>query len=378
MPLKKKAYRFRICPDAKQIDIINKTIGCARWIYNHFLAKAKENRYKNKTAYKNKIPALKREYEWLKESDSIALQQAVENLDDAFKRFFKGQNNFPKFKSKKNDHQSYRTQYFKRKSGVESIVVDGENHKIKLPKLGWVKYRKSREVKGRIQNATIKRSKTGKYYISIAVEQEIEIDDEKRQDTDKAIGIDLGLKTYLTSYNGEFDEIENPKHLAKYERKLAHLQKKLAKKKKGSNNWKKVKEKIAKLHEKIANIREDFLHKLSLRIVRENQTIIVEDLNVKGMLKNTRLAKHISDVAWGNFKTFLEYKADWYDREFHKVNTWFASTQLCNKCDTKNPKLKDLKIREWTCEKCGTVHKRDENAAVNIRKQGLRDLQKSA
>lgn len=370
MPVKKKAYRFRICPDANQIELINKTIGCTRWIYNHFLAKAKEGCYQSKTTYIKEIPQLKRKYEWLKEPDSIALQQVVEDLDDAFKRFFKGQNNYPTFKSKKDDKQSYRTQYFKRKSGVESIEIKG--NEIKLPKLGWVKFRKSREVKGDIQNVTVRRSPTGKYYISICVEEEIEKDEEDIEDTDKAIGLDFGIKAYLTTSDGEV--IENPRHLSKYEDRLAKLQKVLARKEEGSNNWKKVKTKIAKLHEKIKNVRKDFLHKQSLRIVRENQTIIIEDLNVKGMLKNTRLAKHISDVSWGKFKDMLAYKADWYDRVFHKVDRFFASTQKCSECGTKNPRLKDLSIREWTCGECGAKHERDENAAINVLKQGLKEL----
>ena len=278
-----KAYSFRIIPNKKQEELINKNIGCARFVFNHFLAHSKDDKYLSYSNIAKQLPKLKKEYTWLREVDSISLQQSLKDLDKAFKRFFKGLGGFPKFKSKKNNKQSYRTQYFKRSSGIESIEI--KDNKIKLPKLGWVKFRKSREVSGEIQNVTIRKSKVDKYYISVCVQEEVE----KLPQTDKTIGIDLGLKDFLITSNGEV--VSNPKTLSKYEDKIARLNKRLAKKEVGSNNWYKVKHKLVKVHEKVANIRKDFLHKLSTKLICENQTIVVESLKVKNMLKNCRLTK---------------------------------------------------------------------------------------
>lgn len=217
-----KAYSFRIVPNKEQKELINKNIGCTRFVFNHFLAKAKEDKYQSYTFYSSQLPQLKKEYEWLKEVDSISLQQSLKDLDKAFKRFFSGLAGFPKFKSKRKHRQSYRTQYFKRKSGTESIEIKGD--KIKLPKLGWVKFRKSREVKGEIQNVTIRKPKTGKYYISICVQEQIK----ELPQIDKAIGIDLGIEHFLATSDGQ--KIENPQVFRKYEKKISRLQKKLSKK----------------------------------------------------------------------------------------------------------------------------------------------------
>jgi len=272
----------------------------------------------------------------LNEVDSISLQQSLKDLDKGFKGFFKGLSGFPKFKSKKRSRQSFRTQYFKRKSGTESIEIKGD--KIKLPKLRWVKFKKSREVRGQIQNVTIRKSKAGKYYISVCVETvQKTIKKEFNEQNKKEIGIDLGLKDFLITSDGE-----------------------------------KIKNKLAKTHEKIANIRKDFLHKLSTRLICENQTIIVESLKVKNMLKNSRLAKNISDVSWSKFLEFLTYKANWYGREIIKIDIFFPSSQLCNKCGYQNKKIKDLSVRKWECPKCHLVHDRDINPSKNILKEGLR------
>lgn len=351
-----KAYSFRISP--------NKNIGCGRFVFNHFLAQSKAHKYLSYSKFAAQLPELKKEYNWLREVDSISLQQSLKDLDKAFKRFFKGLGGFPKFKSKKNNKQSYRTQYFKRSSGTESIEI--RDNKIKLPKLGWVKFRKSREVTGKIQNVTIRKSKAGKYYISVCVQEEVE----ELPQTDKAIGIDLGLKVFLITSNGEV--VSNPRTLSKYEKKIARLNKRLAKKEKSSNNWYKIKNKLARVHEKIANIRKDFLHKLSTKLIRENQTIIVENLKVKNMLKNSRLAKSISDVSWSKFIDYLDYKANWYGRELIKIDTFFPSSQLCSECGYQNKKVKDLSVREWECPKCHSIHDRDINASKNILQQGLK------
>lgn len=359
-----KAYSFRISPNKKQKELINKKIGCVRFVFNHFLAQSNAHKYLSYSKFAAQLPELKKEYNWLREVDSISLQQSLKDLDKAFKCFFKGLGGFPKFKSKKNNKQSYRTQYFKRSSGTESIEI--KDNKIKLPKLGWVKFRKSREVTGEIQNVTIRKSKIGKYYISICVQEEIK----ELPQNNKAIGIDLGLKYFLITSNGEV--VSNPRNLSKYEKKIARLNKRLAKKEEGSNNWYKAKNKLAQVYEKVANIRKDFLHKLSTKLIRENQTIIVENLKVKNMLKNSRLAKSISDVSWSKFIDYLDYKANWYGRELIKIDTFFPSSQLCSECGYQNKKVKDLSVREWECPKCHSIHDRDINASKNILQQGLK------
>ncbi|WP_018250250.1 IS200/IS605 family element RNA-guided endonuclease TnpB [Orenia marismortui] len=361
-----KAYKFRIYPNQEQQELIDKTIGCSRFIYNEFLAKSKDNQYKSYSKNSKELTQLKKEYTWLKEVDSIALQQSLKDLDKAFKNFFSGKYKFPKFKSKRKTRLSYRTQKFIRPSGSTNIEI--EENKIKLPKLSWVRFAKSKEVTGKINNVTVSKSRAGKYYMSVNVSQVLETTIKNNQGE---LGLDLGIKDFLTTSDGE--HISNPRHLSKYQDKLAKLQRKLAKKKKFSNNWYKLKQKIAKVHSKIKNVRKDFLHKLSTRLTKEKQLLVIEDLNIKGMLKNSKLAKHISDCSWNKFTTMLEYKSKWYDCIVHKVNRFFASSQTCNICGIKNPKVKDLSVREWTCE-CGTTHNRDTNASLNLLKQGKLDL----
>ena len=354
-----RAYKYRLYPTTEQAALINKNIGCSRFIYNHFLALAKSDGYLNYNQYAKALPLLKKAYPFLKEVESTSLQQTLKDLDKSFAGFFKKSGGFPNFKSKGNPKQSYRCQM------VNNNIQITDNY-IKLPKLGLVKFAKSREVEGRILNVTISRTNTNKFYISICVETEIET----MPSSSYEIGIDLGLKDYLVTSEGLV--VPNPKHFRKYERQLAKAQRRLSKKKKGSQNYKKAKLQVALLHEKIANTRKDFLHKLSTTIVAENQTIVVEGLKPKNMIKNRRLSKSIADASWGRFLNMLEYKSSWYGRNYVQVDAFFPSSQLCSNCGYINQNTKKLHIRTWECPSCFAFHQRDENAAKNIKAEGLR------
>lgn len=362
-----KAYKYRIYPNDGQKIQLAKTFGCCRFVYNQTLAYRKavykqEKKSVSKTDCNNYCNReLKNIYEWLKEVDKFALTNAIYNMDSAYKKFFKEHAGYPKFKSKHDHHKSYTTNFTN-----GNIAVDFENGKIKLPKLKEVKAKLHREFHDKIKSATVSQVPSGKYYVSILVETE----HEELPHRNRNIGLDLGIKDLCITSDGI--RYENPKIIKKYERKLSRLQRQLAHKEKGSRNYRKKKKEIALCHEKITNTRKDYLHKISHEIVSENQVIVSENLQIKNMVKNHHLAKSISDVSWYELTRQLEYKSKWNGREYVKIDTFYASSQLCSVCGHKNADTKDLAVREWICPNCGTKHDRDINAAKNILAEGLR------
>lgn len=356
---KHTAFKYRIYPTEEQQEVLNKTFGCCRFVWNNILNwRSKEyslNGVKtNYSASSKRLTQIKSEHEFLREVSSVALQQVLRNQDTTFSAFFKGLAKYPNFK-RKHGHQSFRLidNAFRLKDNKLLIA------KIDTPiKVIW-----SRELPDNPSSCTISRTPTNKYYISFVIEKDFE----ELPAVSSNIGIDLGLKDFLVTSKGE--KVKPLKALRRHEVRLKRYQKVLSRRKKGSNNREKARLKVAKIHEVIVNSRKDWLHKLSTKLIRENQSISLEDLNVKGMVRNHKLAKSINDSSWSTFVGFLEYKAENAGRTIHKVSPWFPSSQLCSCCGFKTGRL-GLSIRTWTCTSCGISHDRDINAAININTAG--------
>lgn len=376
-----KTYKLRIYPNKQQSQLIDKTIGSSRFVYNRFLNERIEL-YTNTKEYSSyfkdcsKLRQLKKmeEFNWLKDYDKFSLESSLKDLDNAYQNFFrevkKGNSNqgFPKFKSKKTARLSYRTTFTNNGSGNNNIEI--KDNKIKLPKLKWIRFRDGRDLSNisKIFNVTISKTKTNKYYASVCVEEIIK----EKETTGAMIGVDLGLKEYLTTSDNEV--IENPRWLRKSEDKLKKLQRSHSRKKNSSNNREKARLKLAKQYEKVSNQRRYFQQVLSTRLINENQIICLETLKSSNMVKNHKIAKSVQDVSWYEFVRQLEYKGLWHDRQIVKIDQFYPSSQLCSECGSKNSKTKDLSYRVYECNNCGLIIDRDYNASINILNEGFRIL----
>lgn len=358
-----KAIKIRLYPNKTQRSLIDQTLGCCRFIYNWGLEKRTTD-YNNgiKTGYcqtSKMLTKLKHtnEFAFLKQADAVALQASLRDLDRAFVNFYEKRAKYPCFKSKHNHRQSYRTLN-------NHNIIHIENKHVRLPKIGFVKIRQTIK-NANILYATVEKCPSGKYFAVLA----IKFEPKPRSNKGGQIGIDLGIKHYYTDSDGYV--IENPKNLKQSLKRLARAQRSLSRKEKYSQNFVKQRKRVATIYEKVFNRRNDFLQKLSSTLISENQVICIEDLKSANMVKNKHLAREISDVAWNMFRRMLEYKSDWYGNKLVVIPTFYPSSQLCSTCGFKNPDVKNLAVRIWTCPQCGMKHDRDYNVSVNILKYGL-------
>ena len=363
-----KAYKYRIYPNKKQQELIQKTFGCTRFVYNYYLNKRKEMYENDRTTFtynmcSKDLTSLKKDLEWLKEVDSVGLQSSLKDLDYAYQKFFKEHTGYPKFKSKKNRYKSYKTKN-------TNNCLDFINKHIKLPKLGLVKVRDKQIPQGRILNATISQEPNGHYYCSLCC---TDIEFQQYPKTNKNVGIDLGI--YDFAILSDRIKIENPQFYEQSEKKLAKLQRELSRKTIGSNRWNKARIKVAKLQKHIANQRNDFLQKLTTTIVSNYDVIAIEDLDVKSMKETDSKTrnKRVGDVSWSEFRRMLTYKSQWYGKELSVIDRYYPSSQICHVCGHRDGK-KSEDIRNWTCPNCNSELDRDINAAINILNEGLRLL----
>lgn len=354
--------KARLYPTADQKNQIDRTLGCCRFLYNHMLdrqikAYKRRGEHLSYNEMQNLLPDMKKRLPWLAESDSQAEKYACRQLDEAYRRFFKKQGGFPKFKSKKRGTQSYTT------TNGASIKVFEDS--VKLPLIGTVRCKGLRHIDGVISKATVQKTPSGKYFGSILYKAEVA----DTAPANKAIGLDVGISDFAVDSNGK--HYPNPKYLNKSLKKLRLEQRRFSRTRLGSKNHEKQRVVVAKLHEHIHNQRVDHHHKLSRNLVNENQIIAVEHLNISGMVQNKKLARSITDASWGEFFRQLEYKCFWAGRTLIRVPTFYPSSQLCSCCGYKNSEVKDLAVRSWTCPQCGASHSRDANAAKNILNKAL-------
>ncbi len=373
-----KAYKFRLYPNGWQKELIHKTFGCSRFIYNRYLEKKKALYEEEKEVLScfdmiKDLKNLQVEHPYLNEVDSCSLRCSLFNLENAFKRWYKGQVEYLKFKGKYNSKRSYRTNCisntYKDKT-YQSIEVDLKRHIIKLPKLKEVSikgYRKLEYLPGKIINATVEQASTGKYYVSVLVE---ESDVYTKLRPRNIIGIDLGIRDIVITSDNE--KIGNPKLLEKYEKRIKRCSRELSRRKKGSSNYNKTKNRLAVLHQKLKNARGHFIHQITKKLVIENDIIVTESLKIKDMVEEKRLSKQLINVSLGELCRVLEYKAKIYGKKYIKIDSFYPSSQKCSRCGYKNEKVKDLRVRSWICPECGVNHDRDYNASYNIMFEGIK------
>ena len=371
-----KSYQFRLYPNNQQIVQIQKTFGCTRLVYNYYLEKRKKDNLTCFDVIKD-LPNLYSEYPFLKEVDSCSLRCSLFDLDDAFKRYFKHQNNYPKFKGKYSSKRCYRTNYitstYKGKR-YENIRVDLKREVIILHKLKEVKirgYRNLESLPGRIINTTISECSSGKYYVNVLVEVSHIV---PKIIPKRIVGIDLGIKDVVITSDGE--KIKNERIIEKYEKRIKRKQRELARREKGSSNYYKTKKRIAILFQKLKNARKYFIHQITKKLVLENDIIVSETLKVKEMLEEKRFSKFLSDASLSKICSILKQKASYYGKRYIQIDSYYPSSQKCSRCGYKNEKVKNLSVRNWVCPECGSYHDRDINASQNILFAGIKKYMK--